>query len=94
MSTPKTKAAGVPPAEADLVARDYVYAGRRLAAAGGGLLDALYVIGEDGKLVHTQRCYKAERSSRMIGGIYKGASFSDTQAVFPRSVAWTSKTAA
>lgn len=61
----------------EVTAKDFVYAGHRVTVQGKAA-DCVYPI-ENGKL-GPRMLFPAERRKRVIGGVYTGASFSDTAA--------------
>jgi hypothetical protein len=68
------------------VARDFVYAGKR-RAVGGGALEVWYLL-NDGDSLDERMLFKAERKSKVIGGVYTGARFDDGKAYDVHLVSW------
>ncbi len=78
------------PAPEQPTALDFIYAGKR-CGKGGGFVDALYILDAKGnwdadRVSH----YKAQRTARIIGGIYTGANFTTGSANFTKQI-WTGK---
>jgi hypothetical protein len=68
-----------PPTAEALTPRDFVYCGRRQLAS-GKLAFAVCAINDDGTLMPERLFMFDRKAHRSVGGVYSGASFSETQA--------------
>lgn len=68
---------------------EFVYAGLRPGAS-STLVMAVYPIDPQGALLR-ERCFKADRRARVLGGVYSGALFTDEQVVGLYGASYTGK---
>jgi len=64
----------------NLSALDFVYTGQRATGKGDRCV-SIRIIAEDGTLTEERWFKYSRKSDHVIGGIYRGARFSDTQAI-------------